>query len=82
MQARVIETNLQPVPLLNLNSGYITRATKTLPSQGNKAPWRMYQNYILDYKMLRLILKQRINFLAIKNNHYQTVQANKENEPN
>ena len=53
VQSQVIEGNLQPIPLLNLNSGYIIRAAKTLPSQGNKAPWRMYQNYILDYKMLR-----------------------------
>ena len=64
LQAQVIETNLQPIPLLNLNSGYITRAAKTLPSQGNKAPWRMYQNYILDYKMLRIdaINDKRITF--------------------
>ena len=64
MKVQVIETNLQPIPLLNLNSGYITRAAKTLPSQGNKAPWRMYQNYILDYKMLRIdaINDKRITF--------------------
>jgi cation diffusion facilitator CzcD-associated flavoprotein CzcO len=65
VQAKVVESNLQPVPLLNLNSGYITRAAKTLPSQGNKAPWRMYQNYILDYKMLRLdgLKDKRLTFL-------------------
>jgi cation diffusion facilitator CzcD-associated flavoprotein CzcO len=64
LQAQVIETNLQPIPLLNLNSGYINRAAKTLPSQGSKAPWRMYQNYILDYKMLRFdaIDDRRIRF--------------------
>ena len=54
LQAKVIENNLQPAPLLNLNSGYIKRAANLLPSQGNKAPWRIYQNYILDYKMLRV----------------------------
>lgn len=64
LQVQVIETNLKPVPLLNLKSGYITRASKTLPSQGNKAPWRMHQNYILDYKMLRMdaIKDKRIRF--------------------
>ena len=25
-----------------------------LPKQGTNAPWRVYQNYILDYKMLRI----------------------------
>jgi monooxygenase len=54
LQPRVVETNLKPVPLLNLNSGYINRAANMLPSQGNKAPWRVYQNYVLDYKMLRV----------------------------
>jgi monooxygenase len=45
---------LHPTPLLNLNSGYIHRAKNILPNQGDKAPWRVYQNYILDYKMLRI----------------------------
>ena len=54
LQANVNEDNLKPTPLLNLNSGYINRSANSLPSQGNKAPWRVYQNYILDYKMLRI----------------------------
>jgi cation diffusion facilitator CzcD-associated flavoprotein CzcO len=64
IQAKVIETNLKPVPLLNLNSGYITRSANVLPSQGNKAPWRVYQNYVLDYKMLRLdsVKDKRLRF--------------------
>jgi hypothetical protein len=64
VQAKVIEKNLKPSPLLNLNSGYITRSANTLPSQGNKAPWRIYQNYILDYKMLRLdpVKNRRLRF--------------------
>ena len=49
-----INEELSPTPLLNLNSGYIHRAKNLLPNQGNKAPWRVYQNYILDYKMLRI----------------------------
>lgn len=49
-----VKETLYPTPLLNLNSGYIHRAKNLLPSQGDKAPWRVYQNYILDYKMLRL----------------------------
>jgi cation diffusion facilitator CzcD-associated flavoprotein CzcO len=54
VQAKVIETNLKPVPLLNLNSRYMKRAANVLLSKGNKAPWRVYQNYLLDYKILRL----------------------------
>jgi cation diffusion facilitator CzcD-associated flavoprotein CzcO len=54
LEAKVIEDGLERVPLLNLNSGYINRSIHELPSQGHKAPWRVYQNYILDYKLLRL----------------------------
>ena len=51
---KIKDSNLKPTPLLNLNSGYIHRAQNILPNQGDKAPWRVYQNYILDYKMLRI----------------------------
>ena len=41
-------------PLLNLNSGYIHRSSNLFPKQGSELPWKLYQNYFLDYKMLRL----------------------------
>ena len=34
--------------LLNLQSGYIERAGQTLPKQGSRRPWRVYQNYLMD----------------------------------
>ena len=33
--------------------GYIQRAKNVLPKQGNKAPWKLYQNYALDLANLR-----------------------------
>jgi monooxygenase len=36
-----------------LASGYVQRAKNVLPKQGNKAPWKLYQNYALDLAMLR-----------------------------
>ncbi|MEZ5186716.1 MAG: NAD(P)/FAD-dependent oxidoreductase [Candidatus Nanopelagicales bacterium] len=39
---------LNPRPLLDLKSGYIDRAAGILPHQGQRAPWRMRQNYVLD----------------------------------
>lgn len=54
VHATVIEENLGELPLINLDSGYIHRAKDILPKQGDKFPWRLYQNYILDYKVLRL----------------------------
>jgi cation diffusion facilitator CzcD-associated flavoprotein CzcO len=40
-------------PMLNFTSGYVQRAAHILPAQGRKAPWRVHQNYILDFLALR-----------------------------
>lgn len=48
-----VDEHAKPAPLLNLKSGYIDRATHLLPRGGDRAPWRMYQNYVLDTLMLR-----------------------------
>jgi cation diffusion facilitator CzcD-associated flavoprotein CzcO len=34
--------------MLNLSSGYVRRAQATLPRQGRRNPWRIYQNYLRD----------------------------------
>jgi len=63
-KASVIEDSLGELPLINLDSGYIHRAKNILPKQGTQFPWRLYQNYILDYKVLRLnsIKDKRLQF--------------------
>ena len=40
--------------LIDLNAGYILRSMSALPRQGAKAPWRLHQNYVRDFGMLRL----------------------------
>lgn len=40
-------------PFLDLASGYIQRAAGKIPSQGDRAPWKLYQNYLLDLALLR-----------------------------
>jgi hypothetical protein len=40
-------------PFLDLKSGYIQRDAARLPRQGSRAPWRMYQNYLLDVLTLK-----------------------------
>ena len=64
IKASVIEQNLGELPLINLDSGYIHRAKDILPKQGDQFPWRLYQNYMLDYKVLRLnsIKDKRLQF--------------------
>ena len=65
--SNVIEENLGELPLINLNSGYIHRAKDILPKQGYKFPWRLYQNYILDYKVLRIYRVKDKRLLFTKN---------------
>ena len=40
-------------PLLTFTSGYVQRALDTLPRQGSRKPWRLYQNYALDLLSLK-----------------------------
>jgi cation diffusion facilitator CzcD-associated flavoprotein CzcO len=35
-------------PLLNLTSGYVQRSAGLMPKQGDRPPWRIRQNYVLD----------------------------------
>ena len=51
---KVENQNMNISPLLNLNSGYIHRSSHLFPKQGSKLPWKLYQNYFFDYKMLRI----------------------------
>ena len=51
---KVLDKNMSISPLLNLNSGYINRSSHMFPKQGSKLPWKLYQNYFLDYKMLKI----------------------------
>lgn len=51
---KVMDDDMDTIPLLNLNSGYIHRSEKEFPRQGEKIPWRLYQNYFRDFKTLRI----------------------------
>ncbi len=42
------DPTLERVPMLDFSSGYVRRSIDKFPKQGAKAPWRLYQNYILD----------------------------------
>ena len=47
------DPTLSPEPYLDFTSGYVQRSIDRLAKQGNKRPWRLYQNYILDLLSLR-----------------------------
>ncbi len=45
---------IEAEPMLDFSSGYILRAIDRFPKQGKRLPWRVYQNYIVDFLNLRL----------------------------
>ncbi len=47
------DPQMQTIPLIDFSSGYVQRAAGLLPSQGVAAPWRLYQNYLLDLLTIR-----------------------------
>lgn len=47
------DPSISEIPFLDFTSGYVTRALPLLPKQGSRAPWRLYQNYLLDILTLR-----------------------------
>ncbi len=40
---------------IDFTSGYVQRALSKMPKQGQKSPWRNYQNYLKDIFLVRLI---------------------------
>ena len=50
---RRTDPDVEERPLIDFSSGYIQRAIDQFPRQGNKAPWRLYQNYVLDRFTMR-----------------------------
>lgn len=47
------DRSISEEPLLSFTSGYVQRALPSLPKQGARRPWRLYQNYLLDLLALR-----------------------------
>lgn len=43
------DKTIEPLPFIQMSSGYIQRAVNRIPRQGDRAPWRLYQNYIKDW---------------------------------
>ena len=40
-------------PFMDFQSGYVLRALEDLPVQGDKAPWLLKQNYLVDVRSIR-----------------------------
>ena len=46
--------DIQEVPLLDFEAGYVLRSKDQFPKQGDRLPWKNDQNYIKDFIGLRL----------------------------
>ena len=46
--------HIKEEPLLDFDAGYVLRSRDQFPKQGNRLPWKNYQNYIRDFISLRL----------------------------
>ncbi|MEM1249178.1 MAG: NAD(P)/FAD-dependent oxidoreductase [Acidobacteriota bacterium] len=53
VMAEVTDPNMPTQPFMDLTSGYVARTAELLPKQGTEPPWRLHQNYLLDYRILR-----------------------------
>jgi monooxygenase len=47
------ESTLPERPFVDLTSGYVLRSVQDFPKQGERPPWRLFQNYIRDVLMIR-----------------------------
>ena len=47
------DPSVQPEPLLDFTSGYVLRGISRFPQQGDRAPWKLHQNYFRDIQTLR-----------------------------
>ena len=85
----VAEKGLQPRPFIDFSSGYVTRAANGMPKQGDRKPWRLYQNYLLDLLSMRysriddgvLCLLKKTAPAADKGHHGRDVLAGTSTSP-
>jgi monooxygenase len=49
-----LKGDVKEVPMLDFDAGYVLRARDQMPKNGDRLPWRNYQNYIRDFMGLRL----------------------------
>ncbi|MGA0600193.1 flavin-containing monooxygenase [Caulobacter sp. KR2-114] len=47
------DPDMKALPWLDFSSGYVTRAMDKFPKQGDRAPWKVHQNYALDLLAFR-----------------------------
>jgi monooxygenase len=49
----VRDPEVEEVPLMDFDAGYVQRVVHTLPRQGTRAPWTLKQSYLHDARTIR-----------------------------
>ncbi|HEU4337288.1 MAG TPA: NAD(P)/FAD-dependent oxidoreductase [Nocardioides sp.] len=49
----VRDPDVEDVPLMDFDAGYVKRVAHTLPRQGTRPPWSLKQNYLYDARTIR-----------------------------
>jgi len=49
----VADPGIGQQPFMDFSSGYVLRSLGNLPKQGDRAPWRLRQNYLHDVRTIR-----------------------------
>ncbi|MGB3410626.1 MAG: NAD(P)/FAD-dependent oxidoreductase [Microthrixaceae bacterium] len=65
----------ESLPLLGLTSGYVQRAAGQFPKQGGKFPWQVHQNYVRDYRAMKLRSVVDDSMQFSKSTQHQLVRA-------
>jgi len=49
----VRQPGVAEIPFMDFQSGYVLRSLDRLPKQGDRAPWRLKQNYLTDLRTIK-----------------------------
>jgi hypothetical protein len=52
--AKVENPNMDPELAMDFSSGYVKRSIHLLPKQGDRKPWKLFNNYFLDFLSLKM----------------------------
>ncbi len=52
--SKVENPNMEPEFALDFSSGYVKRSIHLLPKQGDRKPWKLFNNYFLDFLSLKI----------------------------
>jgi cation diffusion facilitator CzcD-associated flavoprotein CzcO len=72
------DPSVPEVPFIDLKSGYVKRALHLFPKQGDRAPWRLKQNYFVDVVNLRM---KPVDDEGLRFDHASASEREAEQEP-